>query len=79
MNIPLDGLEPKTDKKHVSYDSVARYQGLEFPIVIFTNFTRNIDEETIHDLYIGLTRSSNHLIIIGKKANFESIKKLTGL
>ena len=38
VRIPLDGLEPKNRGEHISYDSVARYQGLEYNIVIFTNF-----------------------------------------
>ena len=55
----------------------SRYQGLEFPIVILTNFTRDIHEEEQNDLYIGLTRSSNHLIIITTQQKINNIKKLT--
>lgn len=76
--IPLDGLEPKNRGDHISYDSVARYQGLEYKIVIFTNFfTKDVNEESLNDLYIGLTRSINHLIIIGNEKTFNDIRNNT--
>ena len=78
VQIPLDGLEPRNRGDHISYDSVARYQGLEYKIVIFTNFfTKEVNEETLNDLYIGLTRSINHLIIIGNEKTFDDIRKNT--
>jgi superfamily I DNA and RNA helicase len=79
IHAPLDGLEPQNrEAKHISYDSVARYQGLEYKIVILTNFfTKDVNEENLNDLYIALTRSINHLIIIGSDKIFNDIKKLT--
>ena len=78
VQIPLDGLEPRNRGDHISYDSVARYQGLEYKIVIFTNFfTKEVNEETLNDLYIGLTRSINHLIIIGNEKTFNDIRNNT--
>ena len=76
LNIVLDGLESRLSEKHIKYDSVARFQGLEYPIVILTNFNIDLAENEKNNLYIALTRSMNELIIITEESKFNKINNL---
>ena len=76
IKIILEGLMSK-EEKFISYDSVARFQGHEVPIIILTNFTNSLDENSIPDLYTALTRASNHLVIIASDNIIKDIKKFT--
>lgn len=76
INIILDSLMSR-EEKFISYDSVARFQGHEVPIIILTNFADALDEKSIPDLYTALTRASNHLVIIAGDNIIKDIKKLT--
>ena len=77
INIPLDGLESRLRTPYIRYDSVSRFQGLEFPIVILTNFTIDITEHEKNNLYIALTRSSNHLIVITTDEKISHVHNIT--
>ena len=76
LNIVLDGLESRLSEKHIKYDSVARFQGLEYPIVILTNFNIDLTENEKNNLYIALTRSMNELIIITEEKIINKINNL---
>lgn len=76
INIKLDGLESRLNEQHIKYDSVSRFQGLEYPIVILTNFNNELNESEKNNLYIALTRSMNELIIITEKVKIDKIYKL---
>ena len=78
ININLDGLMSK-EKKFISYDSVAHFQGHEVPIVILTNFTEKLSEDSIADLYTALTRASHHLVIVASDNVMKDIKNFTTL
>ena len=76
INIKLDGLESRLNEQHIKYDSVSRFQGLEYPIVILTNFNNELNESEKNNLYIALTRSMNELIIITEKEKIDMIYEL---
>ena len=67
------------EKKFISYDSVAHFQGHEVPIVILTNFTEKLSEDSIADLYTALTRASHHLVIVASDNVMKDIKNFTTL
>ena len=76
LNVVLDGLESRLTEKHIKYDSVARFQGLEYPIVILTNFNIDLAESEKNNLYIALTRSMNELVIITEESKFKNLIRL---
>ena len=65
-----------SDDNYIAYDTVANFQGLEFPYIFIINFPDEIDDKIIPELYTALTRASNRLTVISNMKSNNKIKQI---
>ena len=70
--------EPYLDKSKencITLDSIRRFKGLEKTVIILTNL-KELNKETVKNLYTGLSRARAHLIVISNQKSIGQIKEL---
>jgi len=65
----------KSKENSISFDSIRRFKGLEKTVIILTNL-KEINKETVKNLYTGLSRARAHLIVISNQKSVNQIKEL---
>ena len=65
----------KSKENSISFDSIRRFKGLEKTVIILTNL-KEINKETVKNLYTGLSRARAHLIVISNQKSIGQIKEL---